>query len=198
MMDRNGEMRVLRGNECMSRHFPLLSHALVFSGGYAPSMSFTNRLRSWKPIMSSCSELPCPSAFAFNEDLDTLSPRLLARVESREENEGAGRAHREFLRITEVTDRISESRMCLAETERTDARLGPGKSILDCRKQERSKRMQRKGWACTRRVALAHYSANTSTRSGSAHRGHDVTDHIPTRARKQWHSISYDKVKKAW
>ena len=166
--------------------------------GHVPSTSFTSRLRSWKPLMSSCSELPLSDAYGAGYCRVLRSPKLLARVESPALLKGCvDMAHREFLRITEVTDRISESRMCLAETERTDARLGPGKSILDCRKQERSKRMQRKGWACTRRVALAHYSANTSTRSGSAHRGHDVTDHIPTRARKQWHSISYDKVKKA-
>ena len=85
----------------------------------APSMSFTSRLRSWKPVMSSCSELPCPDAYEFWADLETLSPRLDARAESREENEGVERAQREFLRITEVTERISERRICFEETEKT-------------------------------------------------------------------------------
>ena len=49
--------------------------------------------------------------------LETLSPRLLASAESREGYEGVERAHREFLRIIEVTERISESRTCLGERD---------------------------------------------------------------------------------
>ena len=67
--------------------------------------------------MSSCSVLPCPDAYALGEALETRRPRLLARAESRVVNEGVERAHLEFLRITDVTERISESRMCFAETE---------------------------------------------------------------------------------
>ena len=80
-------------------------------------MSFTSRLRSWNPVMSSCSVLPCPDAYELSELLVTRSPRLVASAESREVNEGVDRAHLEFLRITEVTERISDNSMCFADTE---------------------------------------------------------------------------------
>lgn len=61
--------------------------------------------------------------------LFTLSPRLLAKVESREVTDGVDRAQRAFLRITDVTERISESRMCFAETEKAVERPGLAESM---------------------------------------------------------------------
>lgn len=51
------------------------------------------------------------------------SPRLAARLSSRAEYRAvcAFDDHREFLRITEVTERISEHNMCLFETESSTA-----------------------------------------------------------------------------
>lgn len=68
--------------------------------------------------MSSCSELPLSDAYGAGYCRVLRSPRLLARVESPALLNGCvDMAHLEFLRITEVTERISESKMCLRDTE---------------------------------------------------------------------------------
>jgi hypothetical protein len=50
---------------------------------------------------------------------DIRKPRLLANAESRAATEWAADAHREFLRIADVTAKISESSTCFFEA-------GPG------------------------------------------------------------------------
>ena len=61
-----------------------------------------------------------------SELLVTRRPRLVASAESREVNEGVDRAHLEFLRITEVTARISDNNTCFKETDED------GDAGLDC------------------------------------------------------------------
>ncbi len=96
--------------------------------------------------MSSCSVLPCPDAYVFSELLDTRKPRLVASAESRVVNEGVDRAHLEFLRITDVTESISDSNMCFADTERAILELPAlaGSMLSSQRENERNSRW----WSC--------------------------------------------------
>lgn len=66
--------------------------------------------------MSSCSVFPRLVDWFDASCLTRLSPRLLASAESRVLYERVDRAHLEFLRITDVTARISERTTCLTET----------------------------------------------------------------------------------
>lgn len=79
--------------------------------------------------MSSCSELPLSDAYGAGYCRVLRSPRLLARVESPALLNGwVDMAHLEFLRITEVTERISESKICLRDT---DILAGAAPEVLD-------------------------------------------------------------------
>jgi hypothetical protein len=66
--------------------------------------------------MRSRSLLPLVACIGVLEGPDTRSPKLLASAESRLENALLPAAQREFLRMTDVTEEISEKRMCRAET----------------------------------------------------------------------------------
>ena len=59
-----------------------------------------------------------------------LSPRLLANSESPLLNEWVDMAHREFLRMTEVTDKISESKMCFRQTEAEFDAIAVGLAVM--------------------------------------------------------------------
>ncbi len=67
----------------------------------------------------------------------TLNPRLVASAESREVYEGVERAHLEFLRIIDVTERISDSRTCLGGTEKAADK--PARSVESMLASQRTK-----------------------------------------------------------
>lgn len=82
------------------------------------SILLISRRNARNPAMS------CTSCFAVRGEASVgpvtrLSPRLDARASSRVEYECSCvfEAHREFFRITEVTDWISDARMCFRETD---------------------------------------------------------------------------------
>jgi len=104
------------------------------------SASFTSLFKSWKPAISSCSVLPRRRDVFSLVCLVLLRPRLLASADSRVLNECVANAHREFLRITEVTDSISESRMCLIDT------LPGGMKAMDPGLEESMSRIRRIEW----------------------------------------------------
>jgi hypothetical protein len=66
--------------------------------------------------MRSASRLTRLEACKSNVGLDRRSPRFLASAESRALSEWVVDAHREFLRIAEVTASISEYRTCFCDT----------------------------------------------------------------------------------
>lgn len=69
--------------------------------------------------------------------METLSPRLVAKVESREVTEGVDKAHLEFLRMTDVTESTSESKICLTETEKAIELPGLDESMSASEKMRR-------------------------------------------------------------
>lgn len=78
--------------------------------------------------MSSCSLLPLSDTKGEVYGLVLRSPRLVARAESPVlPNVLVDIAHLEFLRMTEVTESISDKRMCLRDTE--GANNGPVKGF---------------------------------------------------------------------
>ena len=91
---------------------------MIGKSTYTPSTSFTVRLNSWNPCMSSCSLLPRPGVYCIGYCRVLLRPKLLASAESPLLKECVDIAHLEFLRITDVTERISESSICFKHTGR--------------------------------------------------------------------------------
>jgi hypothetical protein len=84
---------------------------------HAPSASPIIRLSTWKPAMRSRSLLPRAKEYETCVGPDTRRPRAGDIVDSRPENELADVAQREFFRMIEVTDEISEKSICLGETD---------------------------------------------------------------------------------
>jgi hypothetical protein len=66
--------------------------------------------------MRSASRLPRPDGCELNVGLDRRRPRFLASAESLAFRVWADDAHREFLRIAEVTANISECKTCFWDT----------------------------------------------------------------------------------
>jgi len=66
--------------------------------------------------MRSASRLPRPEACELNVGLDRRRPRFLASAESLAFSVWDDDAHREFLRIAEVTASISECNTCFCDT----------------------------------------------------------------------------------
>lgn len=82
------------------------------------STSLMVRFNSWNPAIRSASLLVVLVGCTGCEGLDIRSPRLVPNAESLELMKWAVDAHREFLRMVEVTERISECRTCFVETLR--------------------------------------------------------------------------------
>lgn len=84
---------------------------------HVPSTSLMIRLSSWKPAIRSASLLPRAEDCELNVGLDLRKPRFLASAESLAFRVWAEDAQREFLRIADVTARISEYKTCFCDTD---------------------------------------------------------------------------------
>lgn len=81
--------------------------------------------------MSSCSKLPRSELYGSGYCRVRLRPRLLASAESLKlPYELVDMAHLEFLRITDVTESTSESKMCFNETEACAGDIDPLASAM--------------------------------------------------------------------
>lgn len=113
---KKGAKRVGSGKFSMSIHWGVNVESSVKPTCHTPSTSVIVRLSSSKPAMRSASRLPRPDACELNVGLDRRRPRFLASAESLAFSVWVDEAHREFLRIAEVTANISECKTCFWDT----------------------------------------------------------------------------------
>lgn len=116
MIAKKGPRRAVSGIVCRSA-VDVSVPGTIWMRAYSPSTSFTVRLSSWKPLIKSCSLLPRSDVYCSEYCLVRRSPRLVASAESPLLKECVDIAHLEFLRITDVTERISDSRICFKHTD---------------------------------------------------------------------------------